>query len=129
VIPPHKLWPNNPSYGIVVRNEFMQQQETILKFLEQHERASNLIREDPRKAAEIVSKLTQIVDPEFVVEAYKISPKYCASLSKEYVRSTMGFVQVLKDLGYINRQITENEIFYYRFIEKVHPYRPHYDIF
>ena len=24
MIPPHKLWPNNPSYGIVVRNEFMQ---------------------------------------------------------------------------------------------------------
>ncbi|HEY3422114.1 MAG TPA: ABC transporter substrate-binding protein [Methanocellaceae archaeon] len=129
VIPPHKLWPNNPSYGIVVRNEYMEHRETILKFLEQHERASNLIREDSRKAAEIVSKLTQIVDPESVVEAYKISPKYCAALSKEYVRSTMGFVQVLKDLGYINRQITENEVFDYRFIEKVHPERPHYDIF
>lgn len=128
VIPPHMLWPNNPSYGIVVRNEFMQHPETILKFLEQHERASNLIREEPRKAAEIVSKLTEIVDPESVVEAYRISPKYCAALSKEYVQSTMGFVQVLKDLGYINRLVREDEIFDDRFIKLVHPEPPHYTV-
>ena len=59
VDPPTQAWPNNPSYGIVVRNEFMQQQETISKFLERRERASNLIREDPRKAAEIVFKLAR----------------------------------------------------------------------
>lgn len=129
VIPPHQLWPNNPSYGIVVRNELMQYPEIIEKFLEQHERACNFIRLDPRCAAEIVSKLTGIVDPEFVEEAYRISPKYCASLSKEYVQSTLGFVKALKDMGYIDHQVTEGEIFDHRFIEKVHPEKPHYNPF
>ena len=39
----------------------------------------------------------------------------------------MGFVQVLKDLGYLIAK-SRNEVFDYRFIEKVHPERPHYDI-
>jgi NitT/TauT family transport system substrate-binding protein len=128
VIPPHMLWPNNPSYGIVARGEFMQHPDVILKFLAQHERASNLIREKPLEAAEIVSKLTQIVDPEFVVEAYRISPKYCAALSKEYVQSTMGFVGALKGLGYINRLVREDEIFADRFIKQVHPEPAHYNL-
>ncbi len=128
IIPPHRLWPNNPSYGIVVRNEFMEFEETILTFLKLHEKASNFIRKQPEEAAEIVSKLTEIVDKEFVLEAYKISPKYCSALSPEYVASTMGFVKVLKQLGYISRIVGEDEIFDHRFIKKVHPEKPHYDI-
>jgi len=126
VIPPHRLWPNNPSYGIVVRDEFMRNEDTILAFLKLHEKACNFIREKPKEAAAIVAKLTEIVDEDFVLEAYRISPKYCSALSPEYVASTMGFVKVLKNLGYINRLIGEDEIFDYRFIKKVHPDKPHY---
>jgi len=128
VIPPHRLWPNNPSYGIVVRNEFMEYEDTILAFLKLHEKAGNFIREKPREAAEIVAKLTRIVDPGFVLEAYKISPKYCSALSPEYVASTMGFVKVLRRMGYIARPVTEDEIFDARLIHKVHPGPPHYDL-
>lgn len=128
IIPPHRLWPNNPSYGIVVRDEFMKNEDTIIKFLGLHEKASNFIREKPREAAEIVAKLTQIVDSDFVLEAYRISPKYCAALSPEYVASTMGFVKVLKELGYIALPVPEDEIFDFRFIKKVHPEEPHYDM-
>jgi NitT/TauT family transport system substrate-binding protein len=128
VIPPHRLWPNNPSYGIVARSEFMGSESTILAFLELHERACNFIREKPREAAEIVAGLTQIVDPDFVLEAYRISPKYCSALPPEYVASTMGFVKVLRKLGYISRPVAEGEIFDFRFIKKVHPEPPHYGI-
>jgi NitT/TauT family transport system substrate-binding protein len=128
VIPPHRLWPNNPSYGIVAREELMESPGAILRFLEMHEKACNLIREKPMEAAEIVSRLTQIVDPGFVLEAYRISPKYCAALSGEYVASTMGFVKVLKELGYISRLVAEGEIFDFRLIKKVHPGPPHYDM-
>jgi NitT/TauT family transport system substrate-binding protein len=126
VIPPHRLWPNNPSYGIVVRDELMEHRGVIMGFLRMHEKASNFIRKKPREAAEIVSKLTQIVDADFVIEAYKISPKYCSALSPEYVASTMGFVKVLRDLGYIDRLIRKDEIFDLRFIREAHPERPHY---
>lgn len=128
VIPPHRLWPNNPSYGIIVRDKFMENEEVLLTFLKLHERASNFIRNEPWEAAKIVAGLTQIVDPDFVLEAYKISPKYCAALSPEYVASTMGFVKVLKQLGYISRPVAEGEIFDYRLIKKSHPEKPHYDI-
>jgi NitT/TauT family transport system substrate-binding protein len=126
VIPPHRLWPNNPSYGIVVRREFMENEDTILEFLRLHEKACNFIREKPKEAAAIVAKLTEIVDADFVLEAYRISPKYCSALSPEYVASTMGFVKVLKQLGYVDRLVGEDEIFDFSFIKKVHPEKPHY---
>jgi NitT/TauT family transport system substrate-binding protein len=126
VIPPDRLWPDNPSYGIVVRNEMLGHPETIIPFLEMHEKASNFIREKPEKAAEIVAGLTKIVEPGFVLEAYRISPKYCSALSPEYVASTMGFEKALERLGYISRHVAESEIFDFRFIKKVHPEPAHY---
>lgn len=128
VIPPHALWHNNPSYGIVIRKELMQASNAILRFLELHEKASNFIRTNPLEAARIVSKLIGIVDESFVLEAYKISPKHCAALSREFVISTMAFVPVLYRLKYISRKISESEIFEYSFINKIHKEQPHYNL-
>lgn len=126
IIPPHSLWQNNPSYGIVIRKELMQYPETILDFLAAHEKASNFIRERPAEAAEIASELTGIVDADFVLDAYSISPKYCAALSPEFVGSTMAFVPVLRRLGYIKHNLSESEIFKRRFIGETHNELPHY---
>jgi NitT/TauT family transport system substrate-binding protein len=127
IIPPHSLWPDNPSYGIVIRKELMEHPDVILKFLELHEKACNYIRKEPRQAAKMVSDLTGIVDERFVADAYSISPKYCAALSSGFVASTMSFVPVLHRLKYISRKISENEIFEYSFIRQVHKESPHYD--
>ncbi len=127
IIPPHALWHDNPSYGIVIRKELAQAPDVILRYLEMHEKASNFIRANPMKAARIVSKLTGIVDESFVLEAYRVSPKYCASLSREFIASTMAFVPVLHRLKYITREIPESEIFEYGFINKVHTEPPHYN--
>jgi NitT/TauT family transport system substrate-binding protein len=128
VIPPKALWPDNPSYGIVIRKEMMQKADLILKFIKIHEKASNFIRTNPEKAASIVSGLTGIVDEDFVREAYRISPKYCAALSREFVDSTMAFVPVLWSLKYISRNFSIGEIFERRFIDEVHIEPPHYNI-
>ncbi len=127
IIPPHALWHDNPSYGIVIRKEMAQAPDVILRFLEIHEKASNFIRTKPLNAARLVSKLTGIVDENFVLEAYNVSPKYCASLSREFIASTMAFVPVLYRLKYITREIPESEIFEYGFINKVHREPPHYN--
>jgi NitT/TauT family transport system substrate-binding protein len=127
IIPPHALWKNNPSYGIVIRKELIQHPDIILRFLKMHEKAGNFIREKPRDAARIVSKLTGIVDEDFVLEAYRVSPKYCAALSHEFVAATLAFVPVLQRLKYILRKIPESEIFEYSFINKVHTGKPHYN--
>lgn len=127
IIPPHKLWQNNPSYGIVIRKELMDTPDLVMRFLQIHEKACNFIRSDPEKAAGIVSQVTGIVETDFVRDAYGISPKYCASLSKEFVDSSMAFVPVLHELGYILKILPEKEIFEHRFIEEVHKEPPHYD--
>jgi len=128
VIPPHRLWPNNPSYGIVATQETMKNTEAVLAFLRAHERASALIREDPPAAAKIVAQVTGIVDEQYVLDCYRVSPKYCAALSREFIASTMRFVPVLHGLGYMPRALTEAEIFDRRLIDIVHPEPPHYDM-
>jgi NitT/TauT family transport system substrate-binding protein len=127
VVPPSELWPYNPSYGIVVREELIQESPGAIEgFLRLHKKASTLIRESPSVAARIVSRVLDVVDEKFVLMVYGISPRYCSSLSKEFVQATMAFVEVLLDLGYISRPLLEEEIFYRGFIDRLHPEPPHY---
>jgi len=127
VVPPDRLWPFNPSYGIVVMRKMLANRELLMRFLSAHEAACEMIRHDSKKAAGIVATTTGMVDPDFVMETYRISPKYCAALPPEYVRSTMKFVGTLHELGYITRPIKEDEIFERSLIEAVHPGSHHYD--
>jgi len=128
VIPPHRLWPDNPSYGIVATKNAMEDAESIRSFLRAHERASAMIRDRPQEAARIVAQVTGIVDEPYVLDCYRVSPKYCAALSPAFVASTMRFVPVLHALGYMPKPLTEGEIFDRRFIAAVHPEPPHYDL-
>lgn len=128
IIPPFNLWPYNPSYGIVARNEIIDNfPEFIIDFLKAHEDASNLIRNEPDSAAEIAVDEIEVLSKDFVLKTYNISPKYCASIPKEYIKSTLKFVPVLKNLGYINSDLKEEDIFDTRFIEEIHPEPSHYD--
>ena len=48
------------------------------------------------------------------------------STPREYIESTMAFVNVLRDLDYIDRQLREADIFDTTLIEKVHLSEHHY---
>ncbi|MBI5057143.1 MAG: ABC transporter substrate-binding protein [Nitrospirae bacterium] len=125
--PPSKLWPDNPSYGILVEDNFLNgHRETIERFLKLHEEATAFFRNRPREAAKIISDYTGIVDADFVLDTLNISPKYCASITKGYISSTMAFVKVLKRLGYISRELSDEEIFDTSMIKKIHPSKDHY---
>jgi NitT/TauT family transport system substrate-binding protein len=67
-----------------------------------------------------------VVSKEFVLQVYKVSPRYCASISDEFIDSTLKFVPVLKELDYIAQTLTKEDIFDLQFIERVHPEAPHY---
>lgn len=83
VLPPNKLWPYNPSYGIVVHEDLISHSgKFIISFLKAHENASNLIRNKPSLAAEIAAHEMGVVDKEFVLGTYSISPRYCAKIPK-----------------------------------------------
>ena len=128
IIPPNKLWLNNPSYGIIARARLIEEAPEILEgFLRLHEEASNLIRLNPRKAAQVVSKLVGVVDGDFVLETFRISPKYCATLSREFVEASMAFVPLLRRLKAISRSINAEDLFDTRLIERAHPQPAHYD--
>ncbi len=126
VVPPEHLWPFNPSYGIVVREDQLAREDLLSRFLAAHEEASELIRRDPRSCAATVARSTGMVDRDFVLEAYRISPKYCASLPPEYIASTLKFVGTLRALGYISRSMGREEIFETSLIGRVHPGEHHY---
>jgi NitT/TauT family transport system substrate-binding protein len=127
LIPPQHLWPNNPSYGIVARKDFLHEhRDLVRKFLGAHEAAEALLRSDPLGAARSIAGQVAVVDPEFVLETLQVSPKYCAALSKDYIASTMDFMRALRRLGYIRKEVPEDEIFDSSLINEVHPGPDHY---
>jgi NitT/TauT family transport system substrate-binding protein len=126
--PSSKLWPNNPSYGIVVANSFLERErERVEKFLVLHEEATAFIRKEPVKAAQVIANFVSIVDADFVRDTFMISPKYCAKLTEDYISATMKFIPILKKLGYIQTQVPKDRIFSLDLINKIHPGPDHYN--
>lgn len=127
IIPPEFLWENNPSYGIFFHKDVIEQEpEVVLKFLDRNKAASLMFRESPLEAAKIIATTFEILTEKYVSEVLKISPKYCIALPEGYIKSTMKFVRALKDMGYINKELRIEDIFEFRFVQKVHPEPEHY---
>src|SRR5208283_3481511 len=128
ILPPKVIWPHNPSYGIVATKGIIENYPELLRgFLVLHEKACNLIREKPLAAARTVAEAVRVMDEKFILQVYKVSPKYCASLPPEYTQSTMAFVPVLQKMQYITRALSEQDVFHKAIIESVHDQPPHYD--
>jgi NitT/TauT family transport system substrate-binding protein len=98
----------------------------VEQFLILHEKATAFMRNNPEDASRIISDFVGVIDKELVLDTLKISPKYCSKITEGYISSTMEFVKALKRLGYINREISENELFDLSLIEKIHPEKEHY---
>jgi NitT/TauT family transport system substrate-binding protein len=126
--PPSRLWPYNPSYGILADREFLNsRRETAELFLTLHEEATSFLRDDPAGAADVISDQVGFIDTEFVLDTLLLSPKYCGQLTDSYIAASMEFVKVLKELGYISRDIRQDEIFDISLIRKIHPAGNHYE--
>lgn len=127
LVPASRLWPNNPSYGIIARLDFLQNHaDKVERFLRLHEEETALLRNQPEEAAARIAGLVGIVDAPFVLDAIGISPRYCAKLSDAFIESSMKFEPVLRQLGYIEREIGPDRIFDRSLIDRVHPERDHY---
>jgi len=125
--PPSMLWPNNPSYGILVTAEFLSQKQSLVeKFLVAHENVTAYIRNTPLQAAQAIADYVGFIDSEFIFDTLMLSPRYCAYLSDAFRSSTMEFVTALKKIGYIKRLLREKEIFYMNIIRRIHPSVDHY---
>ena len=125
--PASKLWPYNPSYGIVADRSFLAEKRKVVEtFLRLHEEATELIRSRPKDAARLISGFVGVVDEQFVLDTFLLSPKYCSQLSDGYITATMKFVPVLRTLGYIDSVILEERIFDRSLIARVHPGKDHY---
>jgi NitT/TauT family transport system substrate-binding protein len=127
LIPPARLWPDNPSYGIAAHRDFLSRHPGIVeRFLLLHEEATQTIRNRPREAARMIAGYIGIIDQDFVFDTIALSPKYCAQLTDEYIESTMRFLPVLRRLGYIKTGMSEARIFRRDLISKIHPGGAHY---
>lgn len=128
LIPPSHLWPHNPSYGIVARQGVIERDPgRLVSFLRAHEEATALIRTQPHLAASITARLVAIVDEAFVLDTYRISPKYCGALPPPYLEATVAFVPTLRELGYLADPLEEEDVFDTRFLPRFHPGSDHYD--
>jgi NitT/TauT family transport system substrate-binding protein len=128
LFPPSLLFPNNPSYGILVDRQFLHDKQSLVEqFLHSHEAATAFIRTCPLEAADMIARHVGFIDAQFVLETLAVSPRYCSHLTDEYIASTMDFAQLLGDLGYIKRRVSVDEIFDRSLISKVHPESHHYD--
>ncbi len=126
-LPSNVLWPFNPSYGIVATSELVSDNPDVVRdFLLIHEEACNLMRLEPKQAAKLAVKEIGLVGIDFLNQVFRVSPKYCASLPSEYIESTLAFVPVLKEMGYISQPMTQKDIFNTKIIEKVHREPHHY---
>jgi NitT/TauT family transport system substrate-binding protein len=129
VIKAKDLCPNNPSYGIFAHNRLIQSgPEIVTNFLRQHKNASNLLRNSPSIAAEKISSTFEIINKDYAEAVLRISPKYCISLSKGYIRATRKFVNTLHNLGYIEKKLKIEDIFNFSFVNKIHPEPEHYSL-
>jgi NitT/TauT family transport system substrate-binding protein len=127
IVPPDKLWPNNPSYGIFFRKEVLEENPSVVStFLEHHKRATELIRLHPVEAAIQIAASFKIVDAQHVYSILRMSPKYCVALSREYIDATMAFSRTLSERGYIKRNLAVKDIFVTEFIDAIHPEPHHY---
>jgi len=128
IYPSSKLWPCNPSYGILVREELMEGEgkEILREFLLRHERATLLLREDREALSGEIASFMGVVDRDFVLNTLNISPRYCAALSDGFIRCTMDLAARQKDLGYIDREVSKEEVFDLSLINEIHPEPPHY---
>jgi NitT/TauT family transport system substrate-binding protein len=127
ILPPCKTWPFNPSYGIIASDRLILKSPSLIEnFLKFHEDACNFLREHPEEAARLVHNVMKIIDEDFAMEVFQISPKYCASLPDEYIDSALAFMPALKEMGYLVRDLAKEEIFFTGFIEKNHPEWHHY---
>ena len=127
IIRADNLWDNNPSYGVFFQENLIRKNpELVLGFLTLHKKSAALLRKSPDMAAKLIAATIEMATEEYVKEVLKISPKYCIALSEGYVKSTLEFVGALHRLGYIKRTLDVEEIFEFRFVEKVHPEHHHY---
>ncbi|TAN42646.1 MAG: ABC transporter substrate-binding protein [Nitrospirae bacterium] len=119
--PPSKLWPDNPSYGILTTKSFLEaHRDIVIDFLKAHCLATELLLNDPRKAAALIAGNVGVIDEDFVFETLSVSPKYCARITEAYTNCTMKLMLAMKTLGYIEREIGADEIFDTSLIADIH---------
>ena len=127
IVPPNYFWTDNPSYGVFFHESLIQENpELVLEFLKYHKNASYLLRENPSKASEIISKTFNILNKDYVESILKISPKYCIALSEGYVNATVQFIKILHNQGYISKLLGIDDVFNFKFIQEIHPETSHY---
>jgi NitT/TauT family transport system substrate-binding protein len=125
--PPERLWPDNPSYGILVTAEALDKERPLItEFLRRHETASEFLRTRAEAAARSIARVMGVVDEEFVRGTIAMSPHYCAALTGGFVRCAMELAGRLLGLGYMERPVASGEVFDFSLIKETHPGPDHY---
>ncbi len=127
IYPPNLLWPDNPSYGILVKEKVLSShREHIKEFLVRHKRADERLRNERDAVSEKIAVFMGVVDRQFVLDTLNISPRYCIALTDGYMQCTMRLAERLRKLDYIKKRIPDEQVFDLSLIQEVHPEEDHY---
>ncbi|MDI6724816.1 MAG: ABC transporter substrate-binding protein [Methanobacterium sp.] len=104
------IWNNHPCCVVIAREEFIQKKpDSIRKFLNVHIAATDFINSSKNETALIISKkLGTNIDVE--KEGLK-HVEFIAIPSNEFIRNSIRFSELQKQLGYLNGNLSGTEMF------------------
>jgi len=105
------ILPDHPCCVIVANEDFINNHKGDLeKILAIHENATNFINENPDEAAELLPS-DIFPDPEIEKKAMA-DITFTYGLDDSYIKNVMEFMEITKELGFLDKALTESQIFY-----------------
>ncbi|OPY52714.1 MAG: taurine transporter substrate binding subunit [Methanosaeta sp. PtaU1.Bin060] len=118
VVPSGEMWPNHACCSLLVSGKLLREQpELVDQIIKTHINATDYINAHPEEAAKIYAERTK-QDLSVAEESVKNwDGKWVSDPSIE-IPSTVEYARVDKQLGYINKSLTEDDLFDTSFYEK-----------
>lgn len=125
LLKPQEMIPYNPCCVIAARNDFVAKHpDLVKKILKITEEASIFAQAYPKEAAQSIYNVVGY-DTQVAEYSLDFAGWYCALPSPEAVNTTMNILQRMKELGYIQQDLTEEKVFKLDMIREIHPEAVH----
>ncbi len=110
-----EIWKNHPCCVIVASNDFMQNHpDKLKKILKIHQNATDYIYSNRNDAVSILSKQYKIdINTEKEVLSHI---KFVAVPDEDFINNDLKIVSIQRQMGYVERNLTQNEIFDLRYL-------------
>jgi len=121
-----EVWPNHPSNVIVVRKDFAEKHPDAVKaFVKGIKDAQKYIKDYPEESIQIlINKQKEMgfpANPDATKLEFNLMDYYTGKKGErgEFVQGVMEYVEELKKMGFLNNDLTEEDLFDWSFLDAV----------